>query len=66
MLEYSSIEQYFDNLKCVINPQNADFDYLPFYYYQMLIARQRIYHINYNIAERLNNILIVGVYTKLM
>ena len=48
----------------VSNPQNADFGYLPFGDDEGLITRQRIYHINYDIVERLDNGSIVDVYTN--
>ena len=65
-MKVSLIKQLFDNLKCVSNSQNADFDYLPFDIDQNLITRQHIYSINGNILERLNNSLIVGVYMNPM
>ena len=51
---------------CVSNPQIFDFDDLPFYGDQRLINGQQIYLINDDIVERLNNGLIVDVYTKIM
>ena len=48
------------------DPQNADFDYLPFEYDQKLITRQSIDRINYNIIKMLKNSLIIDVYSKLM
>ena len=46
MLKVSLIKRSFDNLKCVSNTPNADFDYLPFDCDQRLITRQIIYSIN--------------------
>ena len=63
MLKVSFIGLLFDNLKCLIIPRNTNFDDLPFDFYQRLITRRRIYHIHDNIVERLNNVLIVDVYT---
>ena len=65
-LKVSSIDQLFDNLMYVRNPQNANFDDLPFDGDQVLITRQLIYRIKYGIVERLNNGLIVDVYKNLM
>ena len=48
----------------VINPRNADFDDLTFDSDENLITRRRIYSINDDIVERLNNGLIVNVYTN--
>ena len=66
MLKVSSIERSFDNLKCASNPQNDDFFDLTFVCDQRLITRRRIYIINDNILERLNNSSIVGIYIKRM
>ena len=63
-MKVSLIERSFDNLKCGSNPQNADFDDLPFEYDQMLITRQQIYCINDNIIERLNYSLTIDINTK--
>ena len=46
----------------VSNPQNSDFGYLPFDGDQRLITGQRIYLVNDDIVERLENGLIVDVY----
>ena len=48
------------------NPINADFDDLPFDCDERLITRRRIYCMNDDIVERLNNGSIVDVYTNLM
>ena len=48
----------------VSNPQNTDFDYLPFDANKSLITGQWIYCINDDIVERLNNGLIFYVYTN--
>ena len=48
----------------VSNHQNEDCDDLPFDGDQKLINRQLIYCINDDIVERLNNGLIVEVYTN--
>ena len=62
----SSTKLSFDNWIYVSNHLNANFDGLPFYGDQSLITGQQIYHINDNIIERLNNGLIVSVYTNIM
>ena len=46
------------------NPQNEDFDDSPFDGDETFITRRWIYCINDDIIERLNNGLIVGVYTN--
>ena len=48
------------------NPQNSNFNDLPFDGDERLITKRQIYHINDNIAETLNNGLIVDIYTNLM
>ena len=48
------------------NPQNSDFDDLTFYGDEIFITRQRIYRINDDLVEMLNNGLIVEVYKNLM
>ena len=50
----------------VSKPQNSDVDDLPFNGDQNLITIQRIYYINDDIIERLNNGLIVDVNTNIM
>ena len=50
----------------VSNPQNSGFYDLPFDGDERLITRRQIYRINDNIKERLNNGLIVDVYTNKM
>ena len=50
----------------ISNPQNDNFNDLLFDGHQSLITRQRIYRVNYDIVERLNNGFIVDVYTNLM
>ena len=46
------------------NPQNSDFDDLPFDGDERLITRWQINRINDDVIERLNNGLIVDVYTN--
>ena len=46
----------------VSNPRNADFDELLFYGDQRLISGRRIYCINDDIIERLNNGSIVDIH----
>ena len=48
-----------------INPQNDDFDDLPFDVDQSLITRKRIYRINDDIVNRLNNCLIFDIYIQI-
>ena len=50
----------------VSNPQNENFDDLPFDGDQMLITRWRMYGVNDDIVERLKNGSIVDVYTNQM
>ena len=50
----------------VSNPQNTDFDELPIYGYQRLIAGGQIYDVNDYIVEMLNNGSILDVYTNRM
>ena len=47
-LKVSLIERFFDNLNCVSNPWNVDFDNLPFDCYQRFINIGLIYSINDN------------------
>ena len=54
----------FDNLKCVINPRNTNFNDLPFDFDQRFINRRQIYCINDNIIKKLNIVLIVDVNTN--
>ena len=63
MLKFSSIEIPFDNLMCVSKPRRSDFNDLPFDGDQRWVPRRRIYCINYDIVERLNNGFIIYVYT---
>ena len=51
---------------CVSNPRNADSDYLPFDGDKSLLTRRKIYLINDDIAESLNNGSIFDVYMDLM
>ena len=60
-LTISSIKRLFDNLKCLSNSQNANFDCLTFDCGQSMIIIQQIYCIYDNIVERLNNGLIFKV-----
>ena len=48
-----------------INPQNDDFDDLTFDVDQSLITRKRIYRINDDIVNRLNNCLIFDIYIQI-
>ena len=65
-LKVSLIKRLFDNWIYVSNPQNDDFDDFPFDGDKMLINRRKIYRINDDIVEMLNNGLIVDVYTNQM
>ena len=56
-MKVSSIEKLFDNLKCVSNPQNANFDDLTFDIDKILIIRQWTHGTNDNNVESLNNSL---------
>ena len=62
----SLIKLFFDNWMYVSNPQNVDFDDLPFYDDQMLITRRQIYSVNDDIIERLINGSIVEGYRNRM
>ena len=62
-LKISSMEVLFDKWIYKSNPINANFDYLPFDGDEIIITRRKIYHINDDIIERLNNSLIIDVYT---
>ena len=48
------------------NPQNANFNNLPFDDDEMLITRRGIYGINDDIVKRLNNGSIIDAYTNRM
>ena len=65
-LNISSIKLSFNNWMYVSNHQNEDFDDLPFDCDQRLITVWRIYHLNDDIVEMLNNGLIVEVYMNRM
>ena len=62
-LKVSSIGSMFENPRYVNNTENAEFDYLLFNGNQKLYQR-RIYHVNDNIVERLNNGFIAYVHTN--
>ena len=62
ILEFSYIEESFDNLNCGSNNRNSDFGDLLFVCDQRFITRRRIYYINYIFVKMLNNISIVEVY----
>ena len=66
MPKVSLIILSFDNWMYGSNPWNCDFDDLNFDDDEMFIAKGWIYRINYDILERLNNSLIVDVYTNWM
>ena len=51
---------------CESNPQNADFDDLPFCGDQRLITRRRTYRIHDDILESLNNGSVIDVNTNHM
>ena len=55
MLKFFTINQLLDNRIYKSNPQNADFDKLPFDGDKSFIARKRVYCINDDIVFRLNN-----------
>ena len=65
-LNVSLTKRLFDKLKCVSNPRNYNFDDLTFDCAQRLITRLRIYRINDNILEMLNNGSIFALYKNLM
>ena len=60
------LKQYLDNWKYGSDPQNADFNHLPFDYDKRLIPRQPIDRLTNNIIEWLNNILIKRLFEKVM
>ena len=66
MLKVSSIRLLFDDWMYISNPQNDDFNNLPFYGDERLITGQWIYCVNYDIVERLNNGLILDAYKNWM
>ena len=64
-MKVSTIKQSLDNIIYESNPQNDNFNYLPFDGDERLIARWQIYRIKDDIIEGLNNGSIVDVYTNL-
>ena len=54
-LKVSSIKRSLDNRRYEINPQNSNFDDLPFDGDERLIARQLLYNINDDIIFRFIN-----------
>ena len=64
MLKVSLSERFFDNWMCVSNHQNADFDDLTFDGDERLITTWKIYCINCDIVESLNNGSIYDVYSN--
>ena len=52
MLKVSLIKRWLDNIRHKSNPQNADFDDLPFDGNERLIVRLRLYHIEDNVVFR--------------
>ena len=65
-LNISSIKRSFENLMYESNPQNYNFNDLPFDGDERLITRLQIYCLNDIVVEMLNNSLIVDVYINLM
>ena len=65
-LRVISVELFFENLMYVSNTWNENFYDLPLYGYQSLISGQRIYFVNDDIIEMLNNFSISDVYTNWM
>ena len=60
------IKPFFDSLMYKNNPRNDDLDTLTLDGDESLITRQKVYSINDNIVESLNNGLIVDVCKNLM